>query len=181
MSLGVEPGDVEFNDVDHPDVDLVEYKFTHDANNLYAYFRATGQIGNTIHTSTQHGRYYVIVTIDVDNNNATGYELCEGGYYPTSNGYDMNMEVEYYDGAFNTGHYLNHGARNATELAAARADQINGTVRVLPGTYDYYTQWVWFDNPSEGDYQLPAPDDDAVDQGEADASPPSEDDEALAE
>ena len=34
--------------VEHPDVDLVEYKFTHDANNVYAYFRATGQIGNTI-------------------------------------------------------------------------------------------------------------------------------------
>ena len=30
--------------VAHPDVDLVEYKFTHDENNLYAYFRATGVI-----------------------------------------------------------------------------------------------------------------------------------------
>jgi len=145
--------------VNHPDIDLVEFKFTHDASSLYAYFRATGKIGNTISTATKHGRYYVIVTIDVDNDPATGYGLHEGGYYPTSYGYDMNMEVEYYDGAFNTGHYLNHGARNQSELNAALQDQTNGVVRVLPGTYDYYSQWVWFDSPSEGDYPLPPPDD----------------------
>lgn len=73
----------------------------------------------------------------------------------------MNMEVEFYDGAFNTGHYLNHGALNQTQLDAAVEDQKNGIVNVLPGTYDYYSQWVWFDDPSSGDYQLPAPDDDA--------------------
>ena len=142
----------------HPDIDLVEFKFTHDSSNLYAYFRATGQIGRTITNATQHGRYYVIATIDVDNSLATGYPLHEGGYYPTSAGYDMNMEVEYYDGAFNTGHYLNHGARNTAELNAARQDQTNGIVRVLPGSYDYYTQWVWFDNPTSGTNRLPAPD-----------------------
>jgi hypothetical protein len=145
--------------VNHPDIDLVEFKFAHDASNLFAYFRATGQIGHTISNATQHGRYYVIVTIDVDNSSATGYGLHEGGYYPTSYGYDMNMEVEYYDGAFNTGHYINHGARNPTELAAATQDQTNGVVRILPGTYDYYTQWVWFDSPTSGTNRLPAPDD----------------------
>ena len=66
--------------VNHPDVDLLEYKFTHDSSNLYAYFRAAGVIGNTISNATQHGRYYVIVTIDVDNNTNTGYGLHEGGY-----------------------------------------------------------------------------------------------------
>ena len=147
--------------VEHPDIDLVEFKFTHDSSNLYAYFRATGRIGNTISTSTKHGRYYAIVTIDVDNSSATGYGLHEGGYYPTSYGYDMNMEVEYYDGSFNTGHYLNHGARNPTELNSATQDQTNGTVRVLPGSYDYYTQWVWFDTPTAGTFRLPSPDDDS--------------------
>ncbi len=145
--------------VDHPDIDLVEFKFTHDSSNLYAYFRASGQIGNTISTSAKHGRYYVIVTLDVDNSNTTGYGIHEGGYYPTSYGYDMNMEVEYYDGAFNTGHYLNHGARTPAELNAATQDQTNGLVRVLPGTYEYYTQWVWFDSPTAGTNRLPAPDD----------------------
>jgi len=147
--------------VNHPDIDLVEYKFTHDASNLYAYFRATGQIGRTISNASKHGRYYVIVTLDVDNNLTTGYPVHEGGYFPTSAGYDMNMEVEYYDGAFNTGHYLNHGALNQPELDAAIQDQTNGIVRVLPGTYDYYSQWVWFDSPGAGSYQLPPPDNNA--------------------
>jgi hypothetical protein len=154
------PGDVPAY-VAHPDVDLVEYKFTHDNENLYAYFRATGTIGRTAHTSTKHGRYYAILTIDVDDNNATGYPLNEGGYYPTSTGYDMNAEVEFYDGTFNTGHYLNHGANNPSELSAAIADQKNGIVNIRPGTYDYYSQWVWFDNPTAGDFRLPAPDNNA--------------------
>lgn len=151
------PGDIPAY-VNHPDIDLLEYKFTHDASNLYAYFRATGQIGRTISNATKHGRYYVIVTIDVDNRTNTGYGVHEGGYYPTSYGYDMNMEVEYYDGHFNKGNYLNHGALSNAELNAAFADQTNGIVRVLPGTYDYYTQWVWFDTPASGTYRLPAPD-----------------------
>ena len=144
--------------VSHPDIDLVEYKFTHDTSNLCAYFRATGIIGNTISNATQHGRYYVIVTIDMDNSTATGYGLHEGGYYPTSYGYDMNMEVEFYNGHLNKGNYINHGATNQAQLNAAFADQTNGIVRVLPGTYDYYTEWVWFDNPTNGTYRLPAPD-----------------------
>jgi hypothetical protein len=145
--------------VSHPDIDLVEFKLTHDHENLYAYFRATGGIGRTASNGSQRGRYYVIVTIDVDDDDATGYPLHEGGYYPTSTGYDMNMEVEFYNGTFNTGHYLNHGARNQAELDAAIQDQTNGVVRVLPGTYDYYSQWVWFDPPGVGQYRLPAPDD----------------------
>ncbi len=144
--------------VNHPDIDLVEYKFTHDSSNLYAYFRATGIIGRTASTVSQKGRYYVIVTLDVDNNTTTGYPIHEGGYYPTSAGYDMNMEVEYYTNAFNTGHYLNHGATNQAQLNTATQDQTNGTVRVLPGTYDFYTQWVWFDSTNAGTYRLPSPD-----------------------
>jgi len=157
------PGDVPVY-VNHPDIDLVEYKFTHDSSNLYAYFRATGSIGNTSSNASQsslQGRYYVIVTIDVDNSTNTGYGLHEGGYFPTSYGYDMNMEVEYFNGTFNTGHYLNHGATNQAQLNAAIQDQTNGIVRVLPGTYDYYSQWVWFDNPTEGTNRLPAPDNNA--------------------
>lgn len=135
--------------VSHPDVDILEYKFAHDADTLYAYFRARGVIGNTQPQSLgAAGRYYGIVTIDVDNDDATGYWLHEGGYYPTSSGYDMNMEIEWYDGAFNTGHYINHGATDEAELEQAFADQQNGIVRVLPGTYDYYTQWVMFDDGS---------------------------------
>ncbi len=145
--------------VNHPDVDLLEYKFTHDASNFYAYFRSAGLIGNTIGNATQHGRYYVIVTIDVDNNTNTGYGLHDGGYFPTSDGYDMNMEFEFYNGHPNKGNYLNHGATNQVQKDAAFRDQTNGIVRVLPGSYAYYPEWVWFDNPTNGTYRLPAPDD----------------------
>jgi hypothetical protein len=113
-------------------------------------------------SATVHGRYYVIVTIDVDNNTNTGYGLHEGGYFPTSYGYDMNMEFEFYDGHPNKGNYLNHGATNDAQLAAAFQDQMNGIVRVLPGTYAKYSEWVWYDSPSgpnSGTNNLPPPDD----------------------
>ena len=144
--------------VEHPDVDLLEYKVTHDDENLYFYFRSRGRIGRTQTSDSgeRAGRYYVIVTIDVDDDDETGYWVHEGGYYPTSRGYDVNAEIEFYDGEFNTGHYLNHGARNERELHQAFLDQTagkftegndgpypRGFMRVLPGTYDFYTQWVY--------------------------------------
>lgn len=144
--------------VNHPDVDLLEYRMTHDDENLYFYLRARGEISRTQKAGPEKiaGRYYVAITIDVDNNDKTGYWIHEGGYYPTTRGYDVNAEVEYYDGEFNTGHYLNHGARNDAELKQAFLDQTNGKhvagndgpypsgfMRVLPGTYDKYTQWVY--------------------------------------
>ena len=152
--------------VNHPDVDLLEYRVTHDAENLYFYFRAAGEIGRTQDSSGggEAGRYYVIVTIDIDNDVNTGYPLHEGGYYPTTDGYDMNAEIEFYDGEFNTGHYLNHGALNEDELNQAFLDQTSGEyvegndgpytpgfVNILPGTYDHYSQWVYQDNGTETD------------------------------
>jgi hypothetical protein len=142
--------------VAHPDVDILEYKLAHDEHNLYAYFRSRGSIGATQVQAPgkRAGRFYVIVTLDVDDDDATGYWLHEGGYYPTSRGYDMNMEIEFYNGAFNTGHYINHGAMSAGELPQLEADQKQGIVDVLPGTYDHYTQWVMFDNPAQGQFDL---------------------------
>ncbi len=177
---------------DNPDCDLLEFKLTHDAENLYAYFRARGRIGRTQKETEEHkqamkkreeegegrrrfgrrfrrweeeagqsGRYYVILTIDVDQNDETGYWLHEGGYYPSSRGYDVNAELEWFDGEFNTGHYLNHGAKNEVELEAALLEQTGGqfvadkdgpypagTLTVLPGTYKYYTQWVYHEDDS---------------------------------
>ncbi len=88
-------------------------------------------------------------------NDETGYWLHEGGYYPTSRGYDVNAEIEFFDGQLNTACYLNHGARDAAELRQAFLDQSSdkyraghdgpypaGFLRLLPGTYKQYTQWV---------------------------------------
>ena len=176
---------------DNPDCDLLEFKLTHDAENLYAYFRARGQIGRTQQETDEHkqamkkreeegggrgrrfgrrfrrwrdesgqpGRYYAILTIDVDQDDETGYWLHEGGYYPTSSGYDVNAELEWFNGAFNTGHYLNHGASDEDELEIALLEQTKGelvadkdgpypagVLTVLPGTYKYYTQWVYHED-----------------------------------
>jgi hypothetical protein len=171
--------------VNHPDADLVEYKFAHDSENLYVYIRSKGAISRTKRVQgnpeellnrgrrnrnrrraaptaserNRAGRYYAIVTIDVDNNDETGYWIHEGGYYPTSRGYDVNCEVEWYNGEFNSGVYLNHCAMNKDELKQAFLDQSQnkwvegkdgpypaGFMRLAPGTYKNYTQWVYHED-----------------------------------
>ena len=102
----------------YADVDLLEARFTHDRENLYGYVKARGRVGRTSSSADGHkaGRSYFIITIDMDNDDATGYPIQEGNYWPNSIGYDMNMEVEFYDGAYNTGHYLHHGFMSENEL-----------------------------------------------------------------
>lgn len=144
--------------VDHPDVDILEYKFAHDADNLYGYYKARGAMGRTqvAADGKPAGRYYAVITIDTDNDDKTGYWIHEGGYYPTSRGYDVNAEIEWYNGHFNTGHYLNHACLNEAELDQAFLDQSSGKyqkgkdgpyrpgfMRMGPGTYRYYTGWVY--------------------------------------
>ena len=134
--------------IEYSDVDLLEVKFANDDSTLYGYMKATGIIGRTSADTlghTKNGRYYFIFTIDVDENDTTGYPLREGGYWPDSKGYDMNMEVEFYQGAYNTGHYLNHEYLNRVDYEANwENDLALGIVRLAPGTYDWYSQWVMF-------------------------------------
>jgi hypothetical protein len=147
--------------VDHPDVDLLEYKFTHDKENLYAYFRSRGVIGRTQLEGPGKiaGRFYAVLAIDTDNDPKTGYWISEGGYYPTTGGYDVNAEIEWLNGHLNAGWYLNHECVNQEELDQAFLDQSAGKyrknhdgpypagfIRMGPGTYKYYTQWVYHKN-----------------------------------
>ena len=147
--------------VEHADVDILEYKLAHDEENLYAYFKARGVIGRTQvgDKGKPAGRYYAIVTIDLDQNEKTGYWLHEGGFYPTSGGYDVNAEIEFYNGRINTGHYINHACRNPNEQKQAFLDQSSGQyqkgksgpyepgfVRMGEGTYAHYTEWVYHPN-----------------------------------
>ncbi|VAX18221.1 hypothetical protein MNBD_IGNAVI01-1968 [hydrothermal vent metagenome] len=138
--------------IDYSDVDLLEVKFANDDSTLYGYMKATGIIGRTSADSlgdAKNGRYYFIFTIDVDENDTTGYPLREGGYWPDSKGYDMNMEVEFYQGAYNTGHYLNHEYISEADYNANwENDLAQGIVRLAPGTYDWYSQWVMFADSS---------------------------------
>jgi len=133
----------------YSDVDVLEVRFTDDGENLFGYMRAAGKIGRTSRSAAgqKAGRYYFIFTIDVDHDTVTGYRLAEGNYWPDSRGYDMNMEVEFYDGAFNTGHYINHEFLNEEELRYGREHDLpNGIVRLKPGSYDYYLEWVMFED-----------------------------------
>ncbi|RQW04627.1 T9SS C-terminal target domain-containing protein [candidate division KSB1 bacterium] len=132
----------------YADVDLLEARFTHDRDNLYGYVRARGIVGRTAKSADGHkaGRYYFIITIDMDNDDSTGYPLQQGNYWPNSIGYDMNMEIEFYDGAFNTGHYLHHGFLAESELVQGRIDLYNYIVRLAPANYDDYLQWVVFED-----------------------------------
>jgi hypothetical protein len=148
--------------VEHADVDILEYKLAHDEENLYAYFKARGVIGRTQKAGGKDkpaGRYYAIVTIDLDQDEKTGYWLHEGGFFPTSGGYDVNAEIEFYNGRVNTGHYINHACRNPEELKQAFLDQSSGQyqkgkagpykagfVRMGEGTYTHYTEWVYHPN-----------------------------------
>ena len=134
----------------YADVDLLEARFTHDRENLYGYVKSRGHVGRTSSSADGHkaGRYYFIITLDMDNNDVTGYPIQEGNYWPNSNGYDMNMEVEFYDGAYNTGHYLHHGFLAESELAQGRVDLYNYIVRLAPANYDDYLQWVVFEDSS---------------------------------
>ncbi len=132
------------------DVDILEAKFTHDQENLYAYVKSRGTVGRTSREADgqKAGRYYFIVTIDVDDNDSTGYPLQEGNYWPNSTGYDMNMEIEFYNGAFNTGHYIHHDFMNEAELTAGATDLANHVIRLGSGTYENYLQWVVFPDTS---------------------------------
>jgi len=148
---------------DHPDVDLLEFKFTHDAENLYAYFRTRGEIARTQvglqDDKKDAGRYHALIAIDVDNNDATGYWLHRGGYFPTSGGYDVNAEVEWFDGEFNAGQYMNHCVNGRRELRQAFLDQSKGEytrdkdgpypagfMRLAAGSYRCYTQWSFHED-----------------------------------
>ncbi len=134
----------------YSDVDILEVRFTHDRENLFGYVKARGIVGRTSKSADgqKAGRYYYIITIDMDNNDSTGYPLQQGNYWPNSEGYDMNMEVEFYDGAFNTGHYIHHGFLSEAALAQGRVDLQNRIIRLAPGNYDDYLQWVVFEDSS---------------------------------
>lgn len=134
----------------YSDVDILEVKFTHDRENLYAYVKAAGIVGRTSRAADgrKAGRYYFIITIDVDDNDTTGYALQEGNYWPNSIGYDMNMEVEFYNGVFNTGHYINHDFITPADTIRGTQDLMNRTIRLGPGTYDNYLSWVVFQDSS---------------------------------
>jgi len=132
----------------NPHANIIEFKFTHDRENLFAYFKTKEEIATAKSTEPpgSAGRYYVIVTLNVDQNLTTGYWLHEGGYYPTSGGYDINFEIEFYNGTYNQGDYLGHGANSPETLAYAKQQNQKGVIVLYPGNYSFYTEYVYWDS-----------------------------------
>eukprot|EP00697_Spironema_sp_BW2_P005732 gnl/Spiro4/17992_TR9599_c0_g1_i2.p1 gnl/Spiro4/17992_TR9599_c0_g1~~gnl/Spiro4/17992_TR9599_c0_g1_i2.p1 ORF type:complete len:368 (+),score=52.91 gnl/Spiro4/17992_TR9599_c0_g1_i2:123-1226(+) len=123
------------------DFDLLRFAITHDEENVYAYLMARGDISRTSQVGkdgqTTAGRSYIQVAMDIDNDYSTGYCLCEGGYYPNACGYDIQFELEMYNGTFNTAHYLLHAMVNESQLTEARFLAIHkGEVFLAPAHYD---------------------------------------------
>jgi len=150
----------------NPHADIVEFKYTHDENFVYTYIRANAEIAKTL-SGSKPGRYYIISTVDVDEDVTTGYMLNQGGYYPTSGGYDVNHECEYYNGSFNQATFLDHGAFNDVTKELNFAANKNGTMLLAPATYNYYTEYIYWDSKPtadeakrclDGPYKLPGQD-----------------------
>lgn len=55
----------------NPHADIVEFKYTHDENFLYTYIRTSGEVAKTA-VGDSPGRYYIISTVDVDEDVTTG-------------------------------------------------------------------------------------------------------------
>jgi len=145
----------------NPHVDIIQYAIAHDEYAIYAYFKGAGDISLTSNgPGSEAGRSYIQVAIDMDNYEPTGYCLCEGGYYPTSCGYDMHFELEMYNGSFNTAHYLLHSMQNQTEYDFEYEQQKQGLVSFRNATYHPYTEWVYYskENPPSPQESARCPD-----------------------
>ena len=109
------PGDPDNRDdrynpilgLNNPPVDCLEWKFTHDNDNVYAYCRVVGTIGQ----GQFDDRYYWMLHMDVDNNLSTGFETYipfptpaeepyTDWYYPGNIGCDYTFEFEFLGGVF---------------------------------------------------------------------------------
>jgi hypothetical protein len=86
------------------------------------------------------------VNLDVDNDPSTGYCVGTGGYYPSVCGVDMAFEIEFFNGKFNTEHFLLHAAKDNSQKAEDEADQKKGVVRLANSIIGYkpYTEYVYW-------------------------------------
>jgi len=150
----------------NPIVDILEYALAHDSGHLYAYFKSAGNI--TL-TSTDGGREYIGVNLDVDDDIETGYCVSGGGYFPDSCGYDLLFELEIFNGSFNSAYIILHSMTNNADYQRAHMEQRRRVVSLAPAIYDIYTEWVYWDdrNPitpeegqrcTDGPYYLPGND-----------------------
>lgn len=110
--------------------------------------RAKGNIERTeqqVNETTQAGRSYIQIMLDVDNSLDTGYCTNLGGYYPFVCGIDMHFELEMYNGTFNTAHLLLHAMNDNATYTKAKSENERGIVSLAGNsTYKPYTEWIYY-------------------------------------
>jgi len=57
----------------------------------------------------------------------------EGGYFPSSCGFDLHAELELYNGSVNTAHYLLHAANDTASYNRSYNEALQGIVTFAPG------------------------------------------------
>jgi hypothetical protein len=87
-----------------PDVDILEFKVSHDDEHIYLYARVAGQVGRT---HPNGGRGYFYAYMDVDQNAGTGFlptrdDEC---YFGVDIGDDCEVQFEFVDNAFRKSFY----------------------------------------------------------------------------
>jgi len=130
----------------NPNANILEYKFAHSEKEVYAYMKVKGNVGRTTveNETMTAGSYFLIVAINVDENDTTGYSLYQGGFFPTSVGYDMSFGLQYFNGSFNAGFLRNHGACDNESLIDAWRLQREGVTQLDEGNYPYHTSYIYW-------------------------------------
>jgi hypothetical protein len=82
-----------------PDVDLLEFKVSHDNENIYLYARVAGQVGRS---HPNGGRNYFYAYMDVDQNAGTGFlpSRDDECYYGVDIGDDCEVQFEFVENTF---------------------------------------------------------------------------------
>jgi hypothetical protein len=102
------------------DTDLLEFKVTSDAKNLYFYTRVAGRHGNT---GPPRDRYYFYVYIDADRDPTTGYVPTreDDCYYGVALGDDCEAQFEFIGGRFVKTFFGFAGRSTEKDILAGRA------------------------------------------------------------
>ena len=110
-----------------PDVDILEFKVTHDDRRIYFYTRVAGRVGRS---HPQGGRSYFYVYMDVDRNAATGYRPSRDDecYFGVDLGDDCEVQFEFVGNALRKTFYGFCGR-------GGPADVLNRRLTLGPGHY----------------------------------------------
>ncbi|CAF1601150.1 unnamed protein product, partial [Didymodactylos carnosus] len=140
----------------NPNVNLVEFKITHDDTSLYIYYRVVdgGVIGKTSvgpgpfnrsdPSKPSAGRYYIKTIVNLDMNDTTGIWLNEDGFYPVAPGFDGRFRIEFYNGTYNQGSYADHGTNSSNETSYLKEENIQNKFLIRPAAQAYSTVYIYW-------------------------------------